>query len=80
MEQRPEHLYVTIDSYIREVVIPSLGEFADDYDVEAIAREMTYWYEETDGQGNLLANHSGLAERDVDDAYYWAVVERYDRS
>lgn len=62
------------------MVTPSLGEFVDDYDVEAIAREMTYWYEETDDQGNVLDDHSGLAKRDVDDDYYWAVVERYDNS
>ena len=66
MKQLSEHLNAPIDNYVREVIIPSLGGSADDYDVEAIARELICWYEQTDDQGNPLINYLDLAECDVD--------------
>ena len=40
--------YTTINDYIAQVVNPALGEYADDYDTEEIARDMTEWHDEKD--------------------------------
>ena len=52
--------YTTINDYIAQVVNPALGEYADDYDTEEIARDMTEWHDEKDANGNILLTASGL--------------------
>lgn len=42
--------YTTINDYIAQVVNPALGEYADDYDTEEIARDMTEWHDEKDAK------------------------------
>lgn len=56
-------IFSTIDHYIAQVVRPSLGEYADDYDVRAIAQEMTEWQDEITPSGDINLNHSGFIER-----------------
>lgn len=58
--------FATMDdaiAYVRE----SLGDFADDYDCEAIAREATDW-------------HYGRLYLAYYDSEYWAIVARHDIS
>lgn len=71
-------LYSTITDYINEVVVPSLGEHADDHDVAAIAAEMTEWHNEIDANGNVNLNKSGLIERNDVDFWDIATDHAYD--
>ena len=72
--EHQETLYQTIDDYKEQVVIPSLGDYADEHDVDAIADEMTEWHEEV-VNGNIMANKSGLVVRSDKD--FWQVVEKH---
>lgn len=69
-------IYTTITDYIAQVVNPALGEYADDYDVEAIAQDMTEWHDEKDANGNILLNASGLVERD--DVDFWEIAQKHE--
>lgn len=68
--------YTTISDYIAQIVNPALGEYADDYDTEEIAREMTEWHDEKDADGNILLNASGLVERD--DVDFWEIAQKHE--
>ena len=68
--------YTTINDYLAQVVNPALGEYADDYDTEEIARDMTEWHDEKDANGNILLNASGLVERD--DADFWEIAQKHE--
>ena len=68
--------YTTINDYIAQVVNHALGEYADDYDTEEIARDMTEWHDEKDANGNILLNASGLVERD--DADFWEIAQKHE--
>lgn len=69
-------IYTTITDYITRVVAPALGEYADDYDIEGIAGEMTEWHDEKDAEGNILLNASGLVERD--DVDFWEIAQKHE--
>ena len=62
--------FTTIQDAIDYEVEPALGEYASDYDVEAIAREFFDVYDE----------HDGFYASDDDDARFWAIVEKHDIS
>ncbi len=70
-----QRLYVSARDYEEEVIIPALGDHADDYDLTAIAGEMLERHE-TVRDGLVDTNHSGLRERD--DVDFWEVVARHD--
>lgn len=70
-----QRLYVSTRDYIEEVIIPALGDHADDYDLTAISGEMLERHE-TVRDGMVNTNHSGLRERD--DVDFWDVVARHD--
>lgn len=70
-----QRLYVSARDYEEEVIIPSLGGQADDYDLTAIAGEMLERHE-TLRDGLVDVDHSGLRERD--DIDFWGVVARHD--
>lgn len=57
--------YTTITDAINYHIIPALGEFAEDYDVAAIAQELYHW------NGTAL-------ECDADDEEFWACVQRHE--
>ncbi len=63
-------IYTTIDDYIAQVVRPSLGEYADDYDVRAIAQEMTEW------QDHDNATFNGFVERE--DVDFWDIAVKHE--
>ena len=70
-----QRLYVSVRDYTEEVIVPALGNQADDYDLTAIAGEMLEQYE-TKRDGMIDTNHSGLRERD--DVDFWEVIARHD--
>lgn len=70
-----QRLYVSARDYEEEIIIPALGDRADDYDLTAIAGEMLERHE-TVRDGLVDTNHSGLRERD--DIDFWAVIARHD--
>lgn len=70
-----QRLYISTRDYIEEVIIPALGDHADDYDLDSVASEMLERHE-TVRDGLVDTNHSGLRERD--DTDFWEVVARHD--
>lgn len=74
-------IYTSITEVI-DYVGTALGDYAADHDVEAIARAISEWHNETDESGNILVNRSGLIitpeyaedETGTSDAF-WALVE-----
>ncbi len=62
--------YSSIDEAIAQVVIPALGEFAADYDAEAIAREAFEGVE--DGLSYYF-----VQREDVD---FWEIAAKHDIS
>lgn len=69
--------YTTISDVIDQAVAPALGEYGDDYDLEAIAREAFEYKVDTDADGNELLNTAGF-EQVVDEAGFWVIAEKYD--
>lgn len=69
--------FTTISDVIDQAVAPALGEYADDYDLEAIAREAFEYTVDTDADGNELLNTAGF-EQVVDEAGFWAIAEKHD--
>lgn len=69
--------YTTISDVIDQAVAPALGEYGDDYDLEAIAREAFEYKVDTDADGNELLNTAGF-EQLVDEAGFWGIAEKYD--
>ena len=63
-------IYSTIDDYISQVVRPSLSEYVDDYDVRAIAQEMTEW------QDHANAAFNGFIERE--DIDFWDIAAKHE--
>ncbi|MGJ4084378.1 hypothetical protein [Corynebacterium macclintockiae] len=71
-------IYTTISDYIAQEVAPALGEWKDDYDMEAIAHDMLEWHSEPHPLGGINANTFGLiAREDVD---FWDVAERHENT
>jgi|LSQX01.1.fsa_nt_gb hypothetical protein len=70
-----QRLFVSARDYIEEVIIPALGNYADDYDLDSVASEMLERHE-TVRDGMVDTNHSGLRERE--DVDFWEVIARHD--
>lgn len=68
-------IYSDATSYINDVIIPALGQYAAHYDVEAITADMTAWHNAIDADGNINMSGSGLVERD--DVDFWDVVAKH---
>lgn len=71
--------YTAISDVIDQAVAPALGEYADDYDLDAIAREAFEYKVDTDGDGNELLNTAGF-EQIADEASFWAIAEKHDQT
>ncbi len=68
-------VYTTAADYADEVVIPaleSMDEKVTTDQVNQIAHDMLTWHNETNEDGDILVNGSGLVERD--DRDFWEVV------
>ncbi|MEZ7005851.1 hypothetical protein [Streptomyces sp. AD55] len=68
--------YATIADVIDQAIAPALGEYGNDYDLVAIAREAFAYRVDTDADGNELLNTAGF-ERMVDEASFWAIAEKH---
>lgn len=51
----------------------AIGDYADDFDCQAIAEEMTYWHTETLADGTIVLNKSGLVWDDSKN--FWGIVQ-----
>lgn len=71
--------YVTITDVIEQAVTPALGEYQNDYDTEAIARDAFTWTIDTDAHGNQLLHTAGF-EQTVSDEAFWSVAAKYERT
>lgn len=70
--------YTTIQDVIEQAVLPALGEYADDHDADAIAREAYTYRVDHDAHGNELLNTAGF-EQAVTDDEFWQIVQRHAR-
>lgn len=71
--------YTTKPQAIEALIVTALGDFAADYDIDAIADESLSYQVDTDDKGNELLNTAGF-EQTVSDEEFWAIVERHDTS
>jgi hypothetical protein len=55
----------------------ALGEFVDDYDLDAIYAEAYEYKVDTDEQGRELLNTAGI-EQIVSESEWWAIAEKHD--
>ena len=72
--------FTTIQDVI-DYITPIFGDYTDDYDIDAIAREVSEYvidefWATTDG--NEILTHAGF-EIIGDDDEFWATAERYER-
>ena len=67
----------------RQDIINSLadvfGDFANDYDIDAIIDEAYAYRVDEDGRGNELLGTAGF-EQIVTDEEFWAIAQRHDSS
>lgn len=68
--------YTTIADVIDQAIAPALGEYGDDYDLEAIARATHEWTIDTDDEGNELLNTGGFRQT-VTTEQFWAIAEQH---
>jgi len=74
MTEQPK-VYPTKYEWIGEVLKPALGEYAAEYDLDAIAYDLLDWHTEYNEKGKELDNYSGYTENPGLD--FWEVVERH---
>lgn len=63
-------IYSNKENYIGEVIAPALGDYAAEFDIDAIADEMLIWHNDIDRLGS-----NGFMEDESKD--FWAVVEAH---
>ena len=61
-------IYTTKQDYIAQVIIPVLGDYATEFDIDAIADKMLIWRNDINKPGN-----NGFVEDKSKD--FWTVVE-----
>lgn len=69
--------FTTLADVIDQAVAPALGEYGNDYDIDAIAREAFAYKVDTDADGNEVLNTAGF-EQIVDEAGFWDIAAKYD--
>ena len=63
-------IYTTKQDYISQVIVPALGDYAAEFDIDAIAYEMLNWHNDV----NVPGNNGFLEDEDKD---FWEVVEAH---
>ena len=69
--------YQTIDDVINYQIAPALGDFVDDYDIDAIAAEAFEYVVDLDEDGVQHGN-GYFIERDG--VVFWAIAQKHDIS
>ena len=69
--------FTTISDVIQQEIAPALGEYADEYDLEAIAHEAYEYRVDTDERGRGLANTAGFECVVEDHDELWEIVEKH---
>lgn len=69
--------YGSIGDVIALAVIPALGEYADSYDVEAIAHEAFSYKVDEDWQGNRLLGTAGFEQICSADEF-WSIAAKHE--
>lgn len=72
--------YSTIDD-AHAAIVEALGEYAAEYNTEAITEEVYEWVNQTDSDGNVRLNRCGYQEKEeyADDttSSFWDMIENY---
>lgn len=80
MDESPK-LYSSIQDVI-DSLAGFFGDFGDDYDVEAIAKEATEWFAEVDENGNEHGNCSGIVFKpyygEDEDQHWQELLDKYE--
>ena len=66
------YLFIDIDDVVERVVIPTLGDYADDYDVMGIAKAISYY----DQEGFRIID---AVQSDDNPKIYWDIVASHTR-
>ena len=75
------YLFTDIDEIVERYVIPTLGEYADDYDVRGIAKDISY-YDLGYRHGVKMYDQAGFRliesiQSEVNPQVYWDIVASY---
>lgn len=74
-DEAPPRVYVTREDFENDVVRPALGDYAAEFDLDAITAELMEWHTETTAEGLILDNRTGwIARQNID---FWEVVQRH---
>ena len=68
-------LYSRHDEAVKREIIEPLGEYANEFDTDAIADEMIGWHDEYNAKGEINVNRSGF--RIKEGADLWEIIERH---
>lgn len=68
--------YATKRDVIEQEILPALGDYADQHDVEAIADATFVYRVETDERGRKLLDTAGYV-RAVGETRFWEIVKRH---
>ncbi len=72
--------FATIQDAI-DSITPAFGDYADDFDVDAIAAEAFEYRVDTNEAGQQLLDTAGFEDTTEGDAdAFWAIAAKYDRS
>lgn len=69
--------YATINDATEQYTLTALGDYAADYDCEAITREAFAYRTDTDEHGNEVLTRAGF-ELAVTDEEFWTIVAKHE--
>lgn len=67
--------YSRHDEAVQREILEPLGEYAKEFDTDAIADEMIVWHDEYNAKGKINVNRSGF--RIKEGADLWEIIERH---
>ena len=70
--------FITRTEAIEQLIIPALGDYGNDYDIEAIADEVLAYNEAYGEEANVYRLNDQGFYLCVDIDEFWKVVEKYD--
>ena len=72
--EEPRHVYATLTDVVEQYVVPALGDFADDYDLEAIALDIIEYRADTDTPPD------SLVVSEVGEKYFYEFAACHDKT